>query len=131
MREGELQKEYAGNWVNDRKDGYGTQYYKNGDVYDGEWFDGKKSGWGRMKYADGSVYEVCIYPRPTLDPLSLPCWAGQLTSDSVYRAAGSTGSATGKGCSCLRMRIDTKANGTRTTSTATASSFTSIKGSFT
>jgi hypothetical protein len=62
---GAPRKEYAGNWVNDRKDGYGTLYYKNGEVYDGEWFDGKRSGWGRMSYEDGSVYEVrfCV-PTP-------------------------------------------------------------------
>jgi hypothetical protein len=58
VRDGVGQKEYAGDWANDKKGGYGTHFSRNGDVYDGEWFEGKKSGWGRMTYADGAVYEV-------------------------------------------------------------------------
>lgn len=58
MRDGVGHKEYVGDWANDKKDGYGTNYFRNGDEYEGEWFEGKMSGWGRMTYADGSVYEV-------------------------------------------------------------------------
>lgn len=28
---------YEGNWVNDKKEGKGTMYYTNGEMYYGEW----------------------------------------------------------------------------------------------
>ncbi|KAJ3173918.1 hypothetical protein HK101_011003 [Irineochytrium annulatum] len=52
-----LRKVYAGEWVDDRREGFGTYYYEDGGFYEGRWEDDQKEGWGRMSYVDGAVYE--------------------------------------------------------------------------
>ncbi|KAJ3414327.1 hypothetical protein HDV05_006695 [Chytridiales sp. JEL 0842] len=52
-----LRKVYAGEWRNDRREGYGTYFYEDGGVYDGMWMDDQREGWGKMHYVDGSTYE--------------------------------------------------------------------------
>lgn len=37
---------YTGSWVNNAKDGYGTQVWPNGNKYEGEWRQGRKHGKG-------------------------------------------------------------------------------------
>jgi len=56
-REGTNCKEYSGGWINNKKEGYGANFYSSGNRYEGEWYEGERSGWGRMSYTDGSVYE--------------------------------------------------------------------------
>ncbi|KAM4705215.1 MORN repeat-containing protein 3-like [Rhinophrynus dorsalis] len=55
-RTGSYVKVYSGNWRQDQKHGYGTQYYGPNETYEGEWLLGKRSGKGRMIYANGDVY---------------------------------------------------------------------------
>jgi hypothetical protein len=52
-----LRKVYAGEWKDDKREGYGTYFYEDGGVYDGMWEDDNREGWGKMHYVDGSVYE--------------------------------------------------------------------------
>ncbi|CAI2378864.1 unnamed protein product [Moneuplotes crassus] len=48
---------YVGDWVNDKKEGYGIYYYANGDKYEGEWMKGNKHGLGVMTWAGGDIYK--------------------------------------------------------------------------
>jgi hypothetical protein len=48
---------YQGNFVNDKRDGYGVCYYNNGAVYDGNWSNGKWDGYGSLNYANGDAYQ--------------------------------------------------------------------------
>jgi hypothetical protein len=52
-----LRKVYAGEWVNDKREGKGTYFYDDGGWYDGMWSNDQKEGWGRMHYMDSSIYE--------------------------------------------------------------------------
>jgi MORN repeat len=44
---------YQGEWKSDRKHGYGSQTWSNGNRYDGEWKNGKRDGNGSMWVRDG------------------------------------------------------------------------------
>ncbi|MCL2378330.1 MAG: TIR domain-containing protein [Defluviitaleaceae bacterium] len=71
---------YTGDYADDLKNGIGTMYWSNGDIYDGEWqnnmrigkggytfangdyhhgewYDGEKNGRGMTRFADGTVQE--------------------------------------------------------------------------
>jgi len=52
-----LRREYTGEWVNDKKEGKGAFFYKNGDRYDGLWVEDLPQGEGRMIYSNGDIYE--------------------------------------------------------------------------
>jgi len=52
-----LRREYTGEWVNDKKSGRGTMYFKNEDRYDGYWLNDLPHGEGRMIYHNGDIYE--------------------------------------------------------------------------
>ena len=47
---------YTGDWLNQKRIGFGKLVFENGDVYEGE-FDGNPSGKGKMTYRNGDVYE--------------------------------------------------------------------------
>ena len=47
---------YDGEWVNDRKEGFGLYKYKNGSTYEGKWVNGVREGTGIFQYPDGSYY---------------------------------------------------------------------------
>ena len=46
---------YAGEFKDNKYDGFGTYYFPNGDKFVGEWKDGKRSGQGALTKADGRV----------------------------------------------------------------------------
>ena len=46
---------YNGEWVNDKKHGYGTSIYSQGQIYDGKWSEGLWHGQGKLtKYKEGN-----------------------------------------------------------------------------
>ena len=47
---------YDGDWVNGKRDGYGTITWKDGDKYVGNWKDDKENGYGTYYYSDGDKY---------------------------------------------------------------------------
>lgn len=49
--EGDLRKQYNGDFVNSLPDGKGAMFYKDGSFYDGEWRKGKRDGNGTMTCA--------------------------------------------------------------------------------
>ena len=51
-------KQYAGNWYEDKREGFGLMLYHHQESYEGEWLNDKREGWGRMTYRDGSYYEA-------------------------------------------------------------------------
>ena len=40
---------YEGNYVENRKEGFGKFTFASGNVYEGEWKDGKQDGIGKLK----------------------------------------------------------------------------------
>jgi hypothetical protein len=49
---------YDGDWVDDRKHGFGIAYLKDDfKTYEGEWSKGKKNGKGIEYLTDGTKYE--------------------------------------------------------------------------
>lgn len=46
---------YDGDWICDKRHGYGTGYIENG-YYEGEWKDNCRNGLGVMTFYDGSYY---------------------------------------------------------------------------
>ena len=48
---------YDGNYKDDKKDGYGTGTYDNGDTWSGQWKDDKKNGEGTLLYTNGKKFE--------------------------------------------------------------------------
>lgn len=44
---------YVGNWVGDKKEGFGTQTWTTGDKYEGEWRDGRQNGKGSLWKVEG------------------------------------------------------------------------------
>lgn len=55
--ESRLRREYTGEWMNDKREGRGAFFYKNGDRYDGLWANDLSQGEGRMIYANGDIFE--------------------------------------------------------------------------
>ena len=47
---------YFGNFINDKKDGYGKQIWDDKDVYEGEWKDNDFNGYGIYSYHNGKKY---------------------------------------------------------------------------
>lgn len=47
---------YQGRYVNDMRDGLGTQIWEDGDRYTGQWSCGSESGYGEYTWANGSRY---------------------------------------------------------------------------
>lgn len=54
---GRQRLQYEGDWVQGRKEGLGTNTYRNGEVYRGEFLANERHGHGRMEYLNGNVYE--------------------------------------------------------------------------
>ena len=48
---------YHGNWLHDRKQGYGIESYSDGSVYSGYFDDGIKHGQGKQIFPNQSVYQ--------------------------------------------------------------------------
>ncbi|NCC74285.1 MAG: hypothetical protein EOM06_12945, partial [Sphingobacteriia bacterium] len=48
---------YAGNWENDKQNGYGVISWVIGGKYEGEWKNGRFSGFGKIYYQNGNRYE--------------------------------------------------------------------------
>ena len=48
---------YEGEWLNNKKEGFGKEIYKNGGYYEGEWEENDWSGNGKRVNADGSFFE--------------------------------------------------------------------------
>ena len=48
---------YDGQFMNNLKQGQGTQYMKNGNIYEGEFFEGKWHGRGKITFPDTTVDE--------------------------------------------------------------------------
>lgn len=51
-----LRKLYIGGWLNDKRHGKGTCFYKNGEYYQGDWVNGRRHGQGQMRTANGDLY---------------------------------------------------------------------------
>lgn len=49
----ELSSTYSGAWRDNKKHGFGTQVYRNGNQYDGEWVDGRREGHGTLYVRKG------------------------------------------------------------------------------
>lgn len=56
-KNGRHTKIYSGMWKNNKRHGYGENWYSCNEFYEGEWCKNKRSGWGRYYYKDGSMYE--------------------------------------------------------------------------
>ena len=55
-------EKYTGNWKNNNRDGYGTDYYPNGKIwYKGEWKNGKRDGKGVNYYQTNDKYNREYY----------------------------------------------------------------------
>jgi hypothetical protein len=52
-----LKYEYDGNYVDDKKNGYGVFSWPSGSRYEGNFKDEFRDGFGIMHWADGSTYE--------------------------------------------------------------------------
>ena len=47
---------YEGNFIEQKRNGFGNYKFKNGDQYIGEWLNDKPNGKGKYKWANGDVY---------------------------------------------------------------------------
>lgn len=50
-------KLYTGDWFENKKEGKGIFFYKDGGCYDGSWKNSKRHGKGLMIYSNGDTYE--------------------------------------------------------------------------
>lgn len=48
---------YTGEWVGEKRDGYGVQNWPDGAVYQGQWQDDKAHGYGKFVHTDGDIFE--------------------------------------------------------------------------
>jgi len=48
-------KKYIGEFKNNQRNGTGTFYYENGNVFEGEWKDGKRNGKGTLTKKEGPM----------------------------------------------------------------------------
>lgn len=48
---------FTGQWLNNLRDGYGTQTWPDGSKYEGQWQNDKANGHGKLVHADGDIYE--------------------------------------------------------------------------
>ncbi len=71
---------YVGNFENGQRQGNGTFYYSNGDIFSGQWFQDLKNGSGRYTWTNGTV-QIAAWAAGIRDGL---CW--QIEPDgTVYR----------------------------------------------
>ena len=49
---------YVGHFEKGLREGHGTMYYPNGNVYEGEWHLGKRHGHGKFTWADSGSYYI-------------------------------------------------------------------------
>ncbi|KAK9809031.1 hypothetical protein WJX72_008188 [[Myrmecia] bisecta] len=49
--------QYEGEWFQGRREGQGSRWYHNGEVYTGQWQNNRRNGLGSMQYCNGDVYE--------------------------------------------------------------------------
>ena len=47
---------YAGTWLNSKKHGNGTFYFRNGDCFEGQWFEGRMHGKGTYSFIGGDTF---------------------------------------------------------------------------
>uniref|UniRef100_A0A6C0BDF6 Uncharacterized protein n=1 Tax=viral metagenome TaxID=1070528 RepID=A0A6C0BDF6_9ZZZZ len=47
---------YNGGFIDGNKSGYGTMFYKNGDIYNGYWSKDKRNSFGKYSYSNGDYY---------------------------------------------------------------------------
>ena len=64
-------KQYAGDWFEGKREGFGLMLYHHQESYEGEWLSDRREGWGRMTYRDGSYYEANFVISPNSHPLLL------------------------------------------------------------
>ena len=51
---------FAGEWLNDSRNGHGVYTYVNGDTYEGEWSDNLRHGQGTYTYIEtGAKVRSC------------------------------------------------------------------------
>ena len=48
--------QYEGDYLNDKKHGYGMFTWASGNTYKGEYKEDERDGYGEMKWTDGSIY---------------------------------------------------------------------------
>lgn len=48
---------YKGEWLNNKKDGFGVLINAEGEVYDGNWANDQIEGFGKFVNKGGAVYE--------------------------------------------------------------------------
>jgi len=48
-------KIYTGEFVEDRREGFGTMTWPDGRAYEGIWTNGIMNGYGKMVYPDGTI----------------------------------------------------------------------------
>lgn len=48
---------YKGEYKDDEREGYGEMYWTDGSCYQGEWIRGIQHGYGRMIFPDGTTKE--------------------------------------------------------------------------
>ena len=48
---------YEGEIINNNKNGYGFEFFKDGSFYQGEFLKGKKHGIGIYKWSNGTIYK--------------------------------------------------------------------------
>ena len=49
--------DFAGEWAQDKRSGWGRMYYEDGSVYEGEWKADQRNGLGMMRFKDENRYE--------------------------------------------------------------------------
>jgi hypothetical protein len=50
-----LRNRYEGNWIEGRREGFGTFFYSNGSRYDGYWHNNMKEGFGLLTEENGEL----------------------------------------------------------------------------
>ena len=53
----DIEKQYKGEWNDDKRHGHGELIYRNGDKYVGYFKEGMKNGKGRIIYSEHPLYE--------------------------------------------------------------------------
>ncbi|KAG2498462.1 hypothetical protein HYH03_003716 [Edaphochlamys debaryana] len=48
--------QYDGDWIQGRREGYGTRVYNTGETYAGDWVSNLRHGTGRYEYSNGDLY---------------------------------------------------------------------------